>query len=339
MFALLAQLAPSWICVTLALSLSLCAAPAPTPSPSPTATVSATATPTPVAGVPTPYPGLYKFGARMKPDPAASPGLDSIAGLESGLGRPLDYGLSYNWITFAFPGAEITDDVANGRTPVISLNCGWYKNADIAFGLHDTAIDTAARALAAVKSPIIIRYLWEMNSSIASNNRQGCTGPNDVGGFFNAPDFIAAWHHLRTRFIADGATNVLWYWCPNDGLNTLAAYYPGDSEVDLVGVDIYDRTPGNISAYNSHFTQIYNAVEGATTVQKPFIVGETGGMQGDQLAYFANQLSLFATAPRLVGWIYFDTVGPLADWRVQPGTPEFSALRALVRTPAQSQVR
>ena len=327
----LAQIAPV-ICISLGLSgLVLCGPPAALPGASPSPTPTSVA----VAVAPTPYAGRYKFGARLNPDPLASPGLDSIAGLEAKLGRPLDYGLQYNWITFAFPGAEITDDVANGRTPVISLNCGAYKNADIASGLHDVEIDTAARALAAVNSPIIVRYLWEMNATIASNNRQGCTGPNDVNGFFSAPDFIAAWHHIRTRFIAAGATNVLWFWCPNDGLNTLAAYYPGDSDVDLVGVDIYDRTPGNISGYNSHFTQIYNAVEGATTVQKPFIVGETAAMQGDQLTYFGNQISLFATAPRFVGWIYFDTIGPLADWRVQPGTAEFSALRALVRTSAQ----
>lgn len=303
--------------------------PQPLTTPKPSATAAPTQTP---MGLPTAFTtslkSALKFGAVVDPNPLASPGLSSIASLENALGRKLDFDTHYNWMTYAFPGPDLLDDASNGRTPIVSLSCSGYSNADIAAGRHDDVIDKMAIALKGYGHTLLIRYLWEMNSSIASNGRTACVGPNDTTQF-DATDFIAAWDHLRARFIADGATNVKWYWCPNDSATTLTAYFPGVSEVDYVGVDVYDRTVGNFSAFSTHLQTIYASIE-KIAPGAPFIVGETGAMTPDQETFFFGLKALSATMPSIVAWTYFDTVGPLADWRVQPGSPQFSAFRALV---------
>lgn len=297
----------------------------PITSPKPSASALPTQTPT---GLPTGITTTLKFGAVVDPNPLAPPGLSSIASLENALGYKLDFDTHYNWMTYAFPGPDLLDDASNGRTPIVSLSCSGYSNADIAAGRHDDVIDTMAIALKGYGHTVLIRYLWEMNSSIASNGRTACAGPNDTTQF-DAVDFIAAWDHLRARFIADGATNVKWYWCPNDSATTLPAYFPGISQVDYVGVDLYDRTVGNFSAFSTHLQMTYAAIE-KLAPGAPFIVGETGAMTSDQETFFYGLKALSATMPSIVAWTYFDTVGPLADWRVQPGSPQFTAFRALV---------
>lgn|GEM_PF-5812543 len=312
------------------------AAPKPSASPGPTQTLTAaalkpTAPPGPTqmpTAVPKPSQAALKFGAVLDANPLAPPGLSSIASLESALGRKLDYDTHYYWMTDAFPGPALVDDAANGRTPIVSLSCGGYTNADIAAGRHDVVIDKMANALKGYRQTVLVRYLWEMNSSIASNGRAACAGPNDTTQF-DAADFIAAWDHLRARFTADGATNVKWYWCPNDSATTLPAYFPGVSQVDYVGVDLYDRTVGNYSAFSTHLQMTYASIE-KLAPGAPFIVGETGAMSTDQVTYFHGLKALSATMPAIVAWTYFDTVGPLADWRIQPATPQFTAFRALV---------
>ncbi len=277
-----------------------------------------------------------RLGAALHPDASAPLGLSSIASLETKLGRKLDYDMHYYQINYAYPGPDLVDDAANGRTPIVSLNCGTYANVDIARGRHDAAIDTMANALKSYGHPVLVRYLWEMNLPTSANSRAGCTGPNDTNAIFNPADFIAAWDHLRARFVADGVTNVKWFWCPNDGGKTFRAYYPGDSQVDYVGADIYDRTPGNIIAFSSHFQATYAAIE-KLGAGKPFIVGESAAQSADQVTYFNNQHALFSADPRIVAWVYFDSTGPLGDWRVTPDTADFAAFRALVNPTVATQ--
>ena len=54
--------------------------------------------------------------------------------------------------------------------------------------------------------------------------------------------FRAAWIHTWTLFQQEGATNVEWVWCPNNGNYPYKGFYPGDRYVDWVGVDGYNWT-------------------------------------------------------------------------------------------------
>jgi beta-mannanase len=50
--------------------------------------------------------------------------------------------------------------------------------------------------------------------------------------------YIAAWRHFHDIFVARGATNAVWAWCPNNtddgGSGPAMDYYPGDEYVDRV---------------------------------------------------------------------------------------------------------
>jgi hypothetical protein len=300
------------------------------PAPQKTPTPAASAVPPPQPAIASAAPTVLRFGAYVHPDPSASPGLSSVATFETALGRKLDLDLHYYPITYAYPGAALLDDAANGRTPIISLKCGIYTNADIAAGVADAALDKMASELKAFGQPVYVRYLWEMNSSLSSTGRTACAGPDDTNGYFNATDFVAAWDHMRARFIADGATNVKWYWCPNDDAATLGPYFPGRSEVDYFGVDVYDRPTESFKWFQTHFRATYTSIVDLAP-GLPFIVGETAGTTSSgQIAYFNSLPSFYATMPSIRAWVYFDAVGQLDDWRVQPSTPQFAALQQLV---------
>lgn len=290
------------------------------------ATSAPTATPAPS---PSPTPVTYLVGAYVNPDPSASPGLSSIASLQHALGRTLNYDLHFYPITYSYPGSDLDYDAAAGLIPIISLKCGTYSNAGIASGQYDSEIDAMANALAGYKRTVLVRYLWEMNSSLVSEDRTACAGPDDSNGYFNASDFIAAWDHLRARFLLDGATNVKWFWCPNDDISTLGQYFPGRSQLDYVGVDLYDRPSETYGVYVSHFKQTYSAVEDLGA-EKPFIVGETGATSSEQVSFFQGLPSLYAAMPAIKAWIYFDAGGSLGNWEVQPDTVEFTAFRNVV---------
>jgi hypothetical protein len=268
-----------------------------------------------------------KFGAYLLPDPAAPAGLSSIASLETALGRKLDFDLHYYPFAYTFPGPDLVNDAANGRTPIVSLGCV-YTNASIAAGTYDAAIDSMANALRAYGDTVLMRYMWEMNAPIIVNDRIDCAGPDDTNGYFNPNDFIAAWDHLRARFILDGATNVKWFWCPGDS-NPSPPYFPGGAQVDYLGVDAYDDPLGTYAEFASQVQTVYASIENLAP-GAPFVVGETGAASPDQVTFFTSLDSLYATMPELTAWVYFDAVGPQGDWRVLPATRQFTAFRNAV---------
>jgi beta-mannanase len=271
-----------------------------------------------------------KFGAYLLPDPAAPAGLSSIASLETALGRKLDYDVHYSSIDEPYPGADLIDDAVNGRTPIVSLGCGTYTNASIAAGTYDAAIDLMANALRTYGNTVLVRYLWEMNAPMSANNRTACAGPDDTNGYFNPTDFVAAWDHLRARFILDGATNVKWYWCPGDSNDTLAPYFPSSAQVDYLGVDVYDRPQYTYPQFAAHVQATYASIENLAPGM-PFIVGETGATTSPgQMTFFSSLNALYATMPNVVAWAYFDAIGPQGDWRVQPATAQFAAYKSAV---------
>jgi beta-mannanase len=60
----------------------------------------------------------------------------------------------------------------------------------------------------------------------------------------NPTDFVNAWKHVVDVFRAQDVSNVKWVWTVNwaddpDGTINFREYYPGDSYVDWVGIDMY----------------------------------------------------------------------------------------------------
>jgi mannan endo-1,4-beta-mannosidase len=60
-------------------------------------------------------------------------------------------------------------------------------------------------------------------------------------GAANTADFVALWRHMFDYFTGTkGLHNLLWVYAPDDGPGNVTAYYPGDSHVDIVGLDNYN---------------------------------------------------------------------------------------------------
>jgi len=92
--------------------------------------------------------------------------------------------------------------------------------------------------------------------------------------------YIAAWRHIHDLFVASGATNVVWTWCPNNASvpnetwNDAMNYYPGDTYVDWACYDGYNwRTTNNQSwqTVQQVFGGLYPAL---VSTGKPIMVGD-----------------------------------------------------------------
>jgi hypothetical protein len=164
----------------------------------------------------------------------------SLADLESGLGRKLDLHRWYARWDETMPPSQVTDSVARGRTPVLSIEprrtdgttLSW---AAIARGDHDERIRVHAAAIAALGVPLFVAFHHE---------------PDFASGHGSAADYRAAFRHYVEVFRSVGVTNVAWTW-----ILTPAAFasppttptkvgaddlYPGDDVVDWAALDPYN---------------------------------------------------------------------------------------------------
>lgn len=62
-------------------------------------------------------------------------------------------------------------------------------------------------------------------------------------GLCTAEEYKALWNMLQDKLLTDGLTNIVWSWSPNygmkeDDMNS----YPGDSRVDIIGLDAYQQS-------------------------------------------------------------------------------------------------
>ena len=209
-----------------------------------------------------PPPGTIYVGAYVNPQVSPLPpdqAETATEALESTLGRTLAMHLHYHHFYDLIAGVGEQDDAIQGRIPVVSWDCADYlsgtgavTDADIAAGKYDgpnlpgglPGIILQAQKAKAFGHPIFLRYKWEMNLQYQT----ACANANDDAAWtyqgkqhYSATDYIAAWDHIRDVFRAQGANNVVWLFNPSGGGNLPPSlYYPGDSEVDWVGLDWYD---------------------------------------------------------------------------------------------------
>ena len=89
-------------------------------------------------------------------------------------------------------------------------------------------------------------------------------------------------------------------------------YYPGDSYIDWIGVDGYDRKRHGTTAFSDVFSSFYQQW---SVHAKPIMVAETGAMGADQAAYLQGiQTDLPSQFPNIKAVVYFDAGGSAGDW-------------------------
>ncbi|MGU3436601.1 glycoside hydrolase family 26 protein [Actinomycetes bacterium M1A6_2h] len=203
-----------------------------------------------------------------------------------------------------------------------------FRPSRIAAGEFDDYIRSWADSAAEFGKPMQIRFGHEMN---------GTWYPWAVGvGGNTAADFVAAYRHVHDIFMSSGATKVQWVWSfdsssRRDGaLDTAASTYPGDTYVDLIGIDGYNGGAAG-EFWQSPQDLFGRAIDMADRVGsgKPVWIYETGSGDelGDKAQWIRDLFSyLSSTSVRGVLWFDFSKSGE-ANWLLDSSDQTLSAAK------------
>lgn len=233
--------------------------------------------------------------ARGTSGPAFAIEQQNLSPLQSVTGRPLAILHIYSPWKVPAPVADLTAIAANGSMPLLDWGCTVASN--VTGGSDDQAIKAYALALKSYGKPVFLRWCWEMNF-LKQHQSQ-----------FSPAGFVGAWQHIWTVFHDVGATNVSFVWCPGLAGATPAPYFPGDSYVDWIGIDGYDRS--GVATFASVFSGFYQTWSGHG---RPMMVAETGSMGSNQAAFVASFGTDMPAMPAFKAVVYFDAIGPAGSW-------------------------
>ena len=244
----------------------------------------------------------------------------SIAATTTKLGRTLRIHLNYWGWEDDWTKGETVADLAAGRIPLISWEPADIDFEDIVSGSLDATIKSRAAGAKALKEKFFLDFAAEMNGDEAWSGN-------------NAKLYVDAYRHIHDLFVAAGATNVVWAWCPNvsdtDGTNNATlSYYPGDDYVDWTGVDGYNWGGSEWQSFHDVFKDIYPLL---AAKKKPILIGEMASSEtGGNKAEWLNAMipSLKNDFPWIKGVVWFD-VNKERDWRISSSAATEKAFRAM----------
>lgn len=149
------------------------------------------------------------------------------------------------------------------------------------------------------------------------------------------------WKHVREIFRTEGAGNVRWVWSPNvayEGSTPFAQAFPGDGQVDWIGLDGYNFGTSQSWSHWTDFTTTFGASYDSVTrfSSRPVLIGETASSEvgGDKAAWITHGLLTEAPArfPRLRAVVWFDE-SKETDWRVNSSATALAAYSAVAKSP------
>jgi len=244
-------------------------------------------------------------------------GNGTMSASESKIGRKVSIHLVYYaWTDDWTTGAK--SDLDSGRIPLVNWEPAGIDFGNIVSGSLDGTIDARAAGAKALGKPFFLDFAAE------SNGDEAWSG-ND------AVLYVSAYRRIHDRFVAAGATNVVWAWCPNvtdtDGSNkNTMAYYPGDTYVDWTGVDGYNWGGSEWQTFQQVFARIYPLL---AAKGKPILIGEmaSSATGGDKAAWIdAIVPALKASYPLIKGVVWFD-INKEEDWRIDSSTATLDAFK------------
>jgi hypothetical protein len=185
-------------------------------------------------------------------------------------------------------------------------------------GVDDSYIRSWARAAAAYRGPILLRFMQELN---------GTWYPWSIGVNGNtAAQSVAAWRHVHDLFVAEGATNVSWVWSVMPNEPRLLDAFPGRDYVDWVGVSVLNLSSTRwLSAEQIFGSDTYRVLAG---LGRPIMIAEAGTIAkgGDQAAWVDDAMTFYRqAAPDVKAMVWLD-YNVNADYVLGP-----AATGALVR--------
>ena len=154
----------------------------------------------------------------------------------------------------------------------------------------------------------------------------------------NTPaDYITAWKRIRKVVRGAGGKRIKMMWAPyvrsapDTPENAFAAYFPGPTQVDLVGTSGYNfGTTGGLAWVDPEplFEDAYRQI--SALAPKPFWIAETGSTaKGGSKVRWMNSLATLRTSiPNLAGIVWFDVRDANGDFRVSSSKQLRSAFKA-----------
>ncbi|HVT01654.1 MAG TPA: glycosyl hydrolase [Patescibacteria group bacterium] len=203
------------------------------------------------------------------------------------------------WESFSDPNLVKQFSVLrkNNWIPMLSSNPYYFSDCPaqpepiykaIEQGKCDDFLNKAAKNLKNVNKPFFLAFAWEMN-----NKDLEWSVPYSRA---STQDFINAWRHIHDVFNKNGATNVLWVFCPNVPDVQEASYkdlYPGDKYVDWMCLDGYNwgttQSWSKWLSFSEIFTSPYNTIQNIAP-DKPILLGEvnTTDQGGDKGQWYKD---------------------------------------------------
>jgi beta-mannanase len=180
---------------------------------------------------------------------------------------------------------------------------------DLASGKWDQVLNQVFQMWASAGyAAFYLRPGYEMNVSLVTSG--------------NTAQFVLAFQHIATLARAFKGASIQIVWNPNEGgSNSIPVddYYPGDSFVDVIGLDIYgmpnnpDTIVSNASTGPGDFT-LTAAINFAKAHKKPFSLPEAGG--GADASFPALLASLIGNAGVYVAFVDFWDIdgGGALEW-------------------------
>jgi hypothetical protein len=267
-------------------------------------------------------------------------GTGTLAGFEAELGRKVAINHSFVGWTDDYT-TMLSGLAAGGRTPLITWEA-WENSVgapltDIIGGTYDSMITARAQAVKSFGQKFFLRWGHEMNG-----NWYPWDGANNGADTAATTTFIAAYRHIHDLFVAAGATNALWVFCPNvnsvpdESWNQWQNYYPGDAYVDWMGFDGYNwgtvQTTSTWQSFPTIAGQIYPSL---ATKGKPIMIPETASAElgGDKAAWIAAILpSLKTTFPGVKALVWFQ-MNKETDWRIDSSAASEAAFVTMANDP------
>ena len=249
---------------------------------------------------------------------------------------------------FPFPAQGMENARAYGAIPALSwasqatpyvpgqIGNPEFQLSDVIAGKYDSYIGQFATEARSWGHPFFLRFNWEMNGNWFPWS-EGVNGNN-------SGEFVAAWRHVHDIFVAVGATNATWVWCPYADSNQkrfgrIRPLYPGDRYVDWTCMDGYNwgKTPVNPHPWKSFekiFEPTYKALTTKVAPKKPILLGEMASSTagGSKAAWIREMFADLPTKfPQVRGLIWFDSIDRGIDWPIETSVAATKAFATGIR--------
>ena len=254
-------------------------------------------------------------------------GNGTIAQTDKRIGRKPTVHLTYydfkseDWIKSSVNAS----DFADGRIPLVNVEPNNINFNDIINGKYDTLLKKRADDAKALGKQFFIDFAAEMN------------GDEGWGGHDPAK-YIAAWRHIHDIFVARGASNVVWAWCPNneDAESSPPAmnYYPGDQYVDWTGIDGYNWGTSDPDFDWQSFGDVFADVYPQLAAKgKPIIIAEMASDEiGGRKATWINNIipTLKNNYPLIKAIVWFD-IDKERHWQINSSSSALTAYQKMAK--------